>query len=217
MKVLPHPGRYVPPKLPVPDASQFGEYGILDKWFALHVPAHRFLVDVGALGRLYSNSWGFLKNGWKGVLFEADPARIDVIKAEFAGLDAEVVHVGVGAADAEMDFHVHSALGHGSFIADWYPATATAETVKVKVRPLADLLRERGVPLDFDLLSVDTEGMDEIVVKALFAGSDYRPSVVVTECTSYADPDGLFRSMGYAFVTKTGNQQYGNLIYARPV
>jgi hypothetical protein len=39
--------------------------------------------------------------------------------------------------------------------------------------------------------------------------------VVVTECTSYADADGLFRSQGYSLHRKTGNPEYGNLIYVR--
>jgi FkbM family methyltransferase len=215
MKVEVVPGRYVPPKRPIPDESQHGEYVFLERWFKVNAPVHKFVVDVGALGRMYSNSWGLLKAGWKGLLIDADPGRMGAIKMEFSRLDVEIVNVGVGDADAEMDLHLHNALGHNSFLADWYPDTATDKTVKVKVRPLADILREWNVPLDFDLLSVDTEGMDEVIMKALFATSEYRPGVVVTECTSYREPDELFGAAGYEFVRRTGNPAYGNLIYAR--
>lgn len=194
--------------------SQFGEQEVLEGLFRRFPPTNKFLVDVGALGRMYSNTWGFLSAGWKGILIDADPDRTEVIRKEFAGLDAEVIQVGVSDATGELEFHLHSAIGHNSFLKDWYPQTKSGKSVSVRVRPLADILRERHVSCDFDLLSVDTEGMDERIMKALLS-SEYRPRVIVTECTSYSNANDLFGSHGYSFYRMTGNPQYGNLIYVK--
>jgi len=195
--------------------SQFGEHELLTELFKRFPPQNKFLVDVGALGKQFSNTWELLSQGWKGIVIDADPYRIETIRQDFAGLNAEVVHVGVSDSEGELDFHLHSAIGHNSFLSDWYPATATDQSVKVKTRPLADILKERNVQRDFDLLSVDTEGFDERIMKALLSGSEYRPRVVITECTSYADAAKLFGDNGYSFYRMTGNPQYGNLIYVR--
>lgn len=194
--------------------SQFGEYEVLEALFRKILPTNKFLVDVGCLGKMFSNTWDFLANGWKGIVIDADPQRMEVIQQDFAGLNAEIINVGVSDCEGELDFHLHSAIGHNSFLKDWYPATDTGQSVKVRVMPLVDILKERNVPHDFDLLSVDTEGMDEKIMTA-FLKSEYRPRVVVTECTSYTDAMGLFGSCGYMYHTKTGNPEYGNLVFVR--
>lgn len=195
--------------------SQHGEQPIILQYFQEHVPTHKILVDVGALGRMFSNSWALLTRGWHGILIDADPASYEVIKFEFSQQDVEVICVGVGDCECEMDFHLHSATGHNSFLPDWYPQTSMGQAIKQKVRPLADILAERKIPFDFDFLTIDTEGMDERIMRKFFAESEYRPHLVVTECTSYANPNQLFGEYGYRFLTKTGNPEYGNLIYAR--
>lgn len=195
--------------------SQHGEQPIILRYFQEHVPTHSILVDVGALGRQLSNSWALLIRGWKGILIDADPARFETIKLEFSQQNAEVICVGVGDCECEMDFHLHSVLGHNSFLPDWYPQSATGKAIKVKVRPLADILSERQIPFNFDFLTIDTEGMDERIMKKFFADSEYRPRMVVTECTSYANAEELFGKYGYRLLTKTGNPVYGNLIYVR--
>jgi FkbM family methyltransferase len=149
--------------------SQCGESVILLGIFNAHPPKHRLLVDVGAYGKEISNTWLLLKDGWRGFLIEANPERISVIQSDFMGMSVDVIHSGIGDNDEELDFHIHTCPAHNSFIGEgWWDSTATGKTIRVRVRPLADVLFERGVPYDFDLLSVDAEGMDSRIVKALF-------------------------------------------------
>ena len=55
------------------------------------------------------------------------------------------------------------------------------ETVEVEGRRLADVLAEHAIPHDFDVLSLDIEGLDVAVMNDLLASSPYRPMLVVIE------------------------------------
>jgi len=54
-------------------------------------------------------------------------------------------------------------------------------SVEVPVRRLHSLLDQHRVPADFDILSLDIEGMDVRVFNDLITNSDYRPRIVVIE------------------------------------
>jgi len=195
--------------------SQFGESGMLDTLFRIFPPQNKMLVDVGACGKELSNSWDLLAKGWKGLLIDADPERIPIIKSDFAGLNATIIHSGVSDKMEELDFHIHNVMGHSSFLADWYTPTDTGNTIKIQCRTLLDILVEHKTPLNFDLLTIDIEGMDYKVLSALFKYSNYRPNIIIAECTSFSNPYVFFQQYGYGYFTKTGNEGWGNLIYVR--
>ncbi len=52
------------------------------------------------------------------------------------------------------------------------------------VRRLHQLLEARGIPRDFDLLSLDIEGEDVRVLNDLIGGSAYRPRWVIIEASA---------------------------------
>jgi FkbM family methyltransferase len=196
--------------------SQHGEAEFVDSFFAGKPPKHRFFVDVGAFGRGLSNTWSLAKEkGWKGVLVEANPERIPELRREFEGADVVVV---AGAAGGDWDvscLHLHTVQYHNSLRKDWYENTRTGKSVFVVVAPLASMLVSCGAPVDFDFLSVDTEGMDETVMRGLFGDGMYRPALVATESTSYADADGFFKGNGYDLVHVSGPASYCNRFYER--
>ena len=74
---------------------------------------------------------------------------------------------------------------------------------------------EKKFPEDFDLLSVDTEGMDEKIMKKFFASSSFRPSLIITECTSYKDAATLFKRFGYSQLAFQGAPDFGELIFSK--
>jgi FkbM family methyltransferase len=136
------------------DVSQHGEQPILlDYFYRRNKPVHHILVDVGAFGKEMSNSWALLcRPEWKGVLIEPDPDRIKIVQRDFGRKKVVILNVAAGWEDKEIDFHLHSELGHNSFIENWYPQDDTGKTIKIRTRPLADILTECGIPWDFDLL-----------------------------------------------------------------
>lgn len=198
---------------PAKNTSQHGDQEIIFKYFAEHPPSTNTLVDVGAFGRDMSNTFALLELGWKGLLIEANPDRARIIEKEFAGMDVVILNIGIGHTSGKLPFHIHSELGHDSFDPAWYPQDLTALTLQVKVEPLTKVLRTQKIPPEFDLLSVDTEGLDAAIMIKFLTDGVFRPSVIVTECTSYADAPGLFAQHGYRLLARTGNPEYGNFIF----
>lgn len=195
---------------------------VLKELFSKFQPKHKFLVDIGAYGASISNTFGLLSAGWKGILIEANPDRYPIIKQEFAGKNVEVLQLGISDCEGELDYHLHTEPLHNSFNADWYPPTKTGKSIKVKTRPIANILWERNVPFDFDLLAIDTEGLDKKILSAMFLGSDYRPRVIITERTSYSampavrtPADLFFAEHGYRFYWESDNSAFGDLIYVK--
>lgn len=92
-------------------------------------------------------------------------------------------------------------------------------------RTLPDVLKQEGIPADFDLLSVDTEGLDYRIIKNLFEESNYRPRVIVAERErpllehyqfevarqeETIEDGGIFGRFGYTQIFET----HGNKIFS---
>ena len=200
---------------PAKNVSQHGTQKIIFKYFAEHPPAHNILVDVGAWGMEMSNTFALLELGWKGLLIDANPERLKNIRDDFAGLNVEILNVGCSDARGRFPFYFHKSETSNSFDPDWDAADKTGVSVSVEVFPLDTLLLERNFPFDFDLLSVDAEGMDEKILNKLFASSAYRPRLVVTEIKSHSSPAVFFKRYGYTQYARTGEHDKHNYIFCR--
>jgi FkbM family methyltransferase len=167
------------------DMSQFGEIALLLKQMINQAAMHRILVDVGARGRERSNSYDFLRVfGWRGLLIEANPALIEGIRRDFAGLDAEILNCAVsnytgqgllhiGANDDVSSLNEQNAVGWGDLRGG----------IDVTVDRLSEILKAYDIPLDFDLLSLDIEGEDVKVFNELVQPAGYRPRWVIIEAS----------------------------------
>jgi FkbM family methyltransferase len=200
---------------PAKDVSQHGTQELIFKWLADHPPKHRQLVDVGAWGKQMSNSYALLELGWKGLLIDANPKRIPELQRDFAGLDVEIISAGIGDKRGRFPLIIHTGDTSNTIVKGWDSATATKETVDIEVFPLQDILSDAKVPFDFDLLSVDAEGMDEKILKSLFAKSKYRPGLVVTEIKSHRGPVEFFKRFGYTLFARTGEHDKNNFIFGK--
>jgi len=196
--------------------SQFGEHIILKAYFDMVGVENGYLVDIGAYQKEFSNTWSLLKDGWKGLLVDATPQNIEPILKDFAGLDVQVVCAGISDEDALREMHLHGHTGHNSLMEDWYPVNKLESAIWIQVRTLQSLLSEMDVSFDFDLLSIDTEGMDARIM-SWFLPSKFKPKVIVTESTSYDDARGLYETFGYQFMGLTGplDNPYSNSFFTR--
>ncbi len=197
------------------DYSEHGDQQIIFQYFNDHTPVYKHLVDVGAFGKQLSNSFGLLEMGWKGLLIEASPERFKTVQREFKGFDVTCLNIGISDRPQKSPFHLHTVPGHDSFVADWYPPTATDQAILIQQKALHVVLQENNIPLDFDFLSIDTEGMDEKIMKKFFNASEYRPRLIVTEWNAPNDASGLFHKFGYEQIGKTGAAGFENLFFAR--
>lgn len=93
--------------------------------------------------------------------------------------------VDIGAGDGFTLSNTRALLGNGTgwrgVCLDIAPGIAAGvEGVRVTAENVCDLLVARGVPSDFDLLSLDIDGIDWYVLRALLGGG-FTPRVAVVE------------------------------------
>ena len=142
--------------------SQSGEDGTLAHLFDRIGTTNRFFVEFGAKdGQSISNTANLrLHHGWQGLLMDGDPAE----SAE----GAESVEAAESAEGIE-------------FAAPNLHADETAARVRKEIitgENINELLARYHVPKSFDLLSIDIDGNDYWVWKAL---EGYLPRVVLIE------------------------------------
>jgi FkbM family methyltransferase len=163
------------------DLSREGEYAKIVAFFAGREPRHRIVVDVGAKTKAGSNSFNLIRDDrWFGVLFEPTEQSFWILVEECRGLDAVVLPYAVADFDGEADLITHKNAGNNSLNPDWMPGTANGKQ-RCMARTLAGVLKASNIPTDFDVLSVDAEGMDERILRHMFEYSDYRPALIIHE------------------------------------
>ncbi len=195
--------------------SEHREQIVIRDYFNQHPPKHHFLVDVGACEQALSNTAALILAGWKGLLLEPSPAFYTTLLKQWEGYPVEIISTAAGDTTEQATFYIHTGMGHDSLIPTWYTHDKRTHPIKVQVRPFAEILAERKIPLDFDLLSIDAEGYDKKIMTHLFETSKYRPTLICTEITSYRGDFGIFLKQGYKEVAKEGNNEWANLFFAR--
>jgi FkbM family methyltransferase len=169
------------------DPSQAGEITLLRRLIGADWP--KALVDVGANdGYCLSNTYPFVRDGWKALLVEPHPKtfeRLRKIHAKHPNAVCERVACGNQPGTAELYMSPKDPDGIGSTICTddnnfVRQAKANASRVTIVVETLATLLDRQQFPADFSLLSVDAEGVDYEVLAGL-DWSRYRPRLVITE------------------------------------
>lgn len=151
-------------------------------------------IDIGAHHPSYlNNTFGFYQAGSRGVNIEPDPDLFARFPAE-RPLDANL-NIGIGDAAGELDFFVMSARTLNTFSAEEARSAsdkgrATIErTLKLPVRPVADVLAERFADAAPDFLSLDVEGLDLQILKA-WDFSRWRPKLACVETIVYGGERG---------------------------
>lgn len=152
--------------------SQNGEDGIIDAIFQ-RIPTadRRYCVDVGAWdGKHLSNTHSLLTppdSCWKGVLIEADPARIQDLKQLHEPLENLCIHSTVSS-----DIHSENSL--------------------LQILQL----QARHIPKDFDFLCIDVDGSDYWLLHDIWKPpkeeKPYRPKVVCIEANPTMPNDLIY-------------------------
>jgi FkbM family methyltransferase len=165
------------------DHSQFGEFPLFLK--VARPKRNGVVVDAGTLGKDISNSYDLLSQlGWRGILIEANPHSWEQIEREFVGLNASLVRCAVSDVEGPVVLHLGVVDGVSSIMREaaeaWGPLRGT---VQVQARRLGEILDEQQVPMNFDLLSLDIEGMDVAVLNDLIVNTSYRPRWIFLEAS----------------------------------
>jgi len=179
-----------------------------------------FIIDVGANdGVTVSNSFEFVKLGWRAILIEPAPAVFKKLVAN-CGYSDRVTCLQIACSDTpgEADLYFGSD-GEDGFMStlctsnnEWFSYARSTQSVKVQIETITNVLRQYDAPNRPGILLIDCEGMDyEALLGLDFA--QYRPTVIVTE-EYEAEPEKqaakftlLFRS-NYSLVQKFGSNTF---------
>jgi FkbM family methyltransferase len=174
--------------------SQCGEDMIARFVFdALKVAQPRYL-DIGAHHPTYlNNTYAFYEAGASGVNIEPDPdlfARFPAERPRDTNLN-----IGIGQQAGTLDFYVMSARTLNTFSAEEAQSAAAKgrakieRTIKLPVRPVAEVLAEQFAQAAPDFLSLDVEGLDLEILQA-WDFSRWRPKLACVETIVYAGGRG---------------------------
>jgi len=145
-----------------------------------------FYVDIGAYHpKQFSNTYYFYKRGWKGLVVEPNSELLRLYK-EIRKKDI-ALGVGVGGKEIVADYFMFDDPAANTFSVEQAEKNEKeADRRMIGKKPVAILrlakLLNDYLPdgVNIDLLSVDTEGMDEEVLSS-GDWEKYRPKVVICE------------------------------------
>jgi FkbM family methyltransferase len=184
------------------DYSQQGEQAIIARFFeetkATYSP---FFVDVGAFdGVTGSNSRFLAELGWGGIVIEPTPGAFAALESlyqenaavtcircavsDYAADDVEMlVAEGPAGVPDEVTWHYSQVSTLNSALTHYYVEQHgyRYRPVSVRVRPLTEILRANGCPLDFAFLSIDCEGEDLRIIQELDY-AQFQPRLLSLEC-----------------------------------
>ncbi|MCA3357363.1 MAG: FkbM family methyltransferase [Roseomonas sp.] len=164
------------------DNSQNGEVGLLLREMIGIGELSKIAVDIGAHGRVGSNTYDLLRYfGWRGILVEANPRLVPKIETEFSGCNFDLVNVAVsdkpGRAKLYLGVNDQISSIHREWTSQWGDIH---DAVEIDVETLPSILDRFAVPKHFGLLSIDAEGEGlNLLEDAIAAG--YRPKWIIFE------------------------------------
>ena len=173
--------------------AQHGEDIVLHNLFnQLHIQFPNYL-DIGAHHPTrISNTALMYEHGSRGVNVEANPHLIDA----FLDLRPDDVTINAAVADkvGEIDFYlIDDYSGRNTCDANTakafvekYPEFKISRTIKVTTISIEQIYRDHFEPAEIDLLSIDVEGLDQLILESALSHG-IRPKVIVIEVVSGAD------------------------------
>jgi len=187
--------------------SQDGEDMVLHSFFEVHSKSYKgFYVDVGAHHPVrFSNTYFFYKKGWRGINIDATPGSISLFDW-FRKRDVNL-EVGIGPERDNLIFYCFDEPALNTFSKEIAQERASGgrykirKEVRVPIQPLSEILEQHlpsGQKIDF--LSVDVEGLDEVVLRSN-DWTRFRPTFVLAEDSNFQIGSQNFEEAGvYQFL-----------------
>ena len=192
--------------------GQEGEDMVLRRLFETPpVPDPGFYVDVGAHHPLrFSNTYLFYQRGWRGINIDAMPGSM----AAFDRLRPRDMNIEMGIAESagSLDYYMFNEPALNGFSRelsnqrDGFRIYRLLETRRIPVLPLRDVL-DRHLPegQTIDFLSIDVEGLDEVVIRSN-DWDRFRPRYLLVEALGGDSLAGTLDSETAAYLATQGYQ-----------
>jgi FkbM family methyltransferase len=172
--------------------SQSGEDLIIKNIFDTVGISHPSYLDIGAHHPLYFNNTAiFYNNGSKGINIEPDPELFKHFPIERTR-DINL-NIGISDTSGEQDFYIINVPTLNTFskeTAEDYSKEGNyfiKEVKKIKTESINEILKQYcndGFP---NLLTIDTEGVDELILNSIDFNSTNIPIVICIETISFSE------------------------------
>ncbi len=189
--------------------SQHGEDVFLAKYFASKLKG--FYVDIGASHPFrISNTYSLYRRGWSGIAVDAIPTFTWLYRL-WRPRDV-FVNVGIGADAGRMTYNELTPSVLSSFDESYVKSLVESGKAAIHRRYEVDvitpdtLLARHCSDRKIDFLSIDVEGLDYAILRAINF-TKFRPSLISVEFNTEDDRQAMlafFTSMRYAPVTEIG-------------
>lgn len=157
-----------------------------------------FYVDVGALHpyRFSNTAWAYEK-GWHGINIEPN---IDCFRLFEIFRPKDInINCGVSDQEGEMTYYCFEDPALNGFDANAHADFPVRERRTVKVRPLADILKENKVN-KVDFLDIDVEGLELSVLKSI----DFSIDIDCILIEQHVKVDSIVQTLEYQFLKEKG-------------
>lgn len=159
-----------------------------------------FYLEIGAYHpKQFSNTYWFYKKGWRGIVVEPNTDLAALYR--FSRKNDRVVNAGVAIKNKMGEYYVFEDETRNTFnkVAARHYQNVGYKLLRVDTKKLLRLDQILKNTRKIDLLSIDTEGNDEQIIKTL-NWEKYKPKVVVVE----GESSGAFlEKKGYVLAGKT--------------
>ena len=204
---------------PVSDVSHAQNLEDVRLWRVLYDCPDKFFVDCGANHPTkFSVTKWFSERGWSGINIEPGPDYLELATARPNEIN---LNLAIGLTEGFCDLIVpDEATGRASvrpenaYDPNLKQVSPTVSTVRVRQRPLADVLAEHSRQTGISFLSVDVEGAEAEVL----ASNDwvrFRPRVVIVEAidpitmlSNYQNWEPILLENGYHYAVSDGLNRF---------
>lgn len=170
-------------------------------------------IDIGAHHPYFiSNTALFYKNGCRGINIEPDPTLFN----EFLKHRKEDINLNIGISDrnTELDFYIISSPTLNTFSKEEAEKYSLEGNYKIKsikkinVQTLQDILNNFSNGIFPQFLSIDAEGVDEIIIRELNFDKNF-PIVICIETISFSTSgNGIKNKDLIEYITNNGYLLY---------
>lgn len=169
---------FISPSKPKLSFSQYSEDLIIQTYFAKGKCDGRY-VDVGCHHpRRGSNTYGLYKKGWSGILIDLEECKVKA--NQMARVRDRVVLAAVSDKEVWLDIYSDKKYSTNTTIKRQDDQDGKALIGRIKTQTLTKILEENHFPAQFELLSIDVEGVDFEVLKGLDL-KIYQPEIICIE------------------------------------
>jgi FkbM family methyltransferase len=166
--------------------SQYAEDLIIQMYFPKSKKDGKY-VDVGCHHpKRGSNTYGFYKKGWSGILIDLEKSKVKA--NQFARPRDKVILAAVSDKEEWLEIYSDKNFSTNTTINKVEANDKKISIGKIHSETLSNILSKNNFSFNFELLSIDVEGVDLEVLKGL--GLDiYHPEIICIE--NWNSKDGI--------------------------